>query len=70
MSNISPPICYICKKDFEKNVDILYYCICDISVCEKCINSVKKSNTEWSCPKCGEINNTKESKLFREKKIL
>jgi len=64
-----PSNCYICKKDFEHEVDTLYYCICDISVCDECINSVKISNKEWQCPKCGTKNKIEDSKLFREKKI-
>ena len=68
MNDIIPPICFICKKNFEKKVDSLYYCICDISLCEECINSVKSSNNQWSCPKCGTSNKIKDSRLFREKK--
>ena len=69
MNDISPPICYICKKNFKKNIPSLYYCICDISICEDCIDSVKKNKIEWICPKCNESNNIEKSKLFREKNI-
>ncbi|TXT59206.1 MAG: hypothetical protein BAJALOKI2v1_240034 [Promethearchaeota archaeon] len=63
--DIPPPICYICKKDFKEKVDRLYYCICDIAVCNDCINSVKKNDTTWLCPKCNEENNLEESRLIR-----
>ncbi len=69
MSDTPPPFCYVCKKDFVKKVGNLHYCICDTALCEECLNSVKTGNKEWTCPKCGEINDIKESKLFREKKV-
>ncbi|MBY9006631.1 MAG: hypothetical protein KGD63_07720 [Candidatus Lokiarchaeota archaeon] len=70
MNDNSPPICYICKKNFKKSIHSLYYCICDISVCEDCIVSIKNNKTEWSCPKCGEINNIEGSKLLRDNNLL
>lgn len=63
MSN--PPICYICKKNYADSVDRLHYCICDIAVCDGCINSVKKSDDDWICPKCKNQNDVKKSRLFR-----
>lgn len=71
MSNrkFPPPFCYMCKDDFEKEVDMLYYCICDTALCDDCINSVKINENEWECPKCKNINKIRDSKLFREKKI-
>ena len=63
----SPPYCLICQKDFSKNVDRLHYCICDIAVCDNCVNSLKKSDNSWICPKCEEENDIKKSKLFRLK---
>ena len=62
-----PPICYICKKNCKAIVDRIYYCICDIAICDKCINSVKASDTTWICPNCENENNIEKSKLFRIK---
>lgn len=69
MEEIPPPVCAVCKKDFEDKVEKLYYCICDTAVCGDCINSVKINNQEWECPNCKNINKIEESKLFREKNI-
>ena len=61
----NPPFCYICGKNFEKTVDQLHYCICDIAVCDKCINSMMKNEKVWICPKCKAENEVDKSKLFR-----
>ena len=61
----NPPNCYICGKDCEDIIDRCYYCICDISVCDNCINSVKKNETTWICPHCHEEQNIEKSRLFR-----
>jgi len=63
MSNKEPPYCYICEK--ETPVDRLHYCLCNIAVCDKCVNSVKKNNETWICPKCKGENNVEKSMLFR-----
>ncbi len=62
-NNKTPPNCYICEK--ETDVDKLYYCICDIAVCNNCINSVKKNENTWICPKCSNENDASKSMLFR-----
>ena len=62
-----PPKCFICGDNFAETVDRLHYCICDIAVCDKCINSVKKSDSTWICPKCKEENDVEKSRLFRMK---
>jgi len=62
-----PPICYICKKNCKAIVDRIHYCICDIAICDKCINSVKINEETWLCPKCKNKNDLKESLLFRIK---
>ncbi|MHA1488175.1 MAG: hypothetical protein ACTSRI_00555 [Promethearchaeota archaeon] len=62
-----PPYCFICKKNREDVVDRLYYCICDIAICENCINSVKKNDQTWICPNCKKENDLEKSKLFRDK---
>ncbi len=67
MNEVRPPKCFICKKDFGDKMGTLHYCICDIAVCSDCINSLIINNNEWKCPKCDNINNIEESKLFREK---
>ena len=63
--NVSPPFCYICGKNYKNSVDKLHYCICDISVCVDCVNSVKISNNSWVCPKCKAENDIGKSRLFR-----
>jgi hypothetical protein len=63
--DIPPPVCFICNRNYDSKVDRLYYCICDIAVCDDCINSVKKNNNSWLCPKCNEVNDIKESRLIR-----
>ena len=64
---VPPPVCYICKKNYENKVYNLYYCICDTAVCQECINSVKVNDNEWICPnpKCNEKNDLNKSKLIR-----
>ncbi|MHA1804991.1 MAG: hypothetical protein ACTSU4_10775 [Promethearchaeota archaeon] len=61
-----PPVCYVCKKNFENSLEDLYYCICDISVCSNCISSVQANKTTWICPKCKNENDLQHSKLIRE----
>jgi len=65
MSTKQPPNCYICNKNYADSVDRLHYCICDIAICDKCINSVKKSGNNWICPKCKNENDVEKSRLFR-----
>lgn len=65
MSEKAPPICFVCNKDCKDTMDMEYYCICDIAICHNCINSVKKNDKVWICPKCKAENDVKESKLFR-----
>ena len=60
-----PPNCYICGKNCADSIDELNYCICDIAICSKCVNSVKKSDNTWICPKCNNENDTENSRLFR-----
>lgn len=64
---VYPPSCYICHKNFEKSLDKLYYCICDVAVCSDCIHSVTTGKDKWKCPKCNHENNLKGTKLIREK---
>ena len=59
----TPPNCYICHK--KSSLEDTYYCICDIAVCNDCINSVKINENNWVCPHCKEENNLEKSKLFR-----
>lgn len=59
----TPPNCYICHK--KNSLEDTYYCICDIAVCNDCINSVKTNENNWVCPHCKEENNLEKSKLFR-----
>ncbi|MEJ2278949.1 MAG: hypothetical protein P8Y70_14555 [Candidatus Lokiarchaeota archaeon] len=56
---IPPPICYICKNNYKDEIYNLYYCFCDAAVCENCINSVKRSDSMWVCPKCNGKNDLK-----------
>ena len=66
MSDMStPPECFICKKTSERSIENSYYCICDVAICHDCINSTKKNDTTWICPKCLFENNLEESRLFR-----
>lgn len=65
MNEVRPPKCFICKKNFEDKIGTLHYCICDIAVCSECIDDVMINDNEWKCPSCDNINNIKESKLFR-----
>ena len=62
----NPPHCNICEKNCNDKLDRCYYCICDTFVCDVCINSIKKSDTTWSCPNCSEERNLNESMLFRD----
>ncbi len=61
----APPICFACGKNCEDSMERTHYCICDIAICHNCINSVKKNDTSWICPKCKAGNDVEESKLFR-----
>lgn len=61
-----PPNCFVCNKNFEASLDELHYCICDIAICSRCINSVKKSENSWVCPKCSNENDVEKSMLFRK----
>lgn len=63
MSIKTPPNCFICEKKIK--VDKLYYCICDIVVCNNCVNSVKKNDKIWICPNCKNENDIDKSMLFR-----
>jgi len=65
MSERAPPICYNCGESCEDSMETTHYCICDIAICDECINSVKKNDEVWICPHCKEENNIEESKLFR-----
>ena len=66
MSSIkAPPICCSCGKNCEETMENTHYCICDIAICHNCINSVKKSDKTWICPKCKAENDVEKSKLFR-----
>ncbi len=58
-----PPNCYICEK--KSSVEKSYYCICDITICDTCINSVKKNESTWICPNCKKELMLENSKLFR-----
>ncbi|MFX1496050.1 MAG: hypothetical protein ACFFBH_00850 [Promethearchaeota archaeon] len=62
----NPPFCYICGKKCEDLLNECYYCICDITVCNDCINSVKKDETTWICPHCHESHTIEKTKLFRD----
>ena len=61
-----PPKCFSCSKDFKDSLESLHYCICDIALCDDCINSAKKSESKWVCPNCGAENSLMTSKLIRE----
>ena len=61
-----PPNCYICGKDCTQILDQCHYCICDTTVCETCLNSVKKNDKVWICPNCNEERDIDTSKLFRD----
>jgi len=63
MAKKNPPFCFICEQKTE--VDRLHYCICDIAVCDQCINSVKKNEKVWICPNCKNENDIEASMLFR-----
>ena len=60
-----PPICFVCNNDCKDTMERTSYCICDIAICHNCINSVKKNEKIWICPKCKAENDVEESKLFR-----
>ncbi len=62
-----PPNCYICGKNCADILDRCHYCICDINICDTCLNSVKKNDNIWICPSCHEERNIDTSKLFRDK---
>ena len=61
-----PPFCYVCKKDFTKTIQNLHYCICDIGVCDDCVNSIKKSDNVWICPHCKVENDIEKTRLIRD----
>ena len=63
--NSRPPSCFSCNKNYENSLDSLNYCICDIALCDNCINSVKKNESTWICPNCKAENSLEESKLIR-----
>jgi len=63
----NPPYCYICKKNCDDIIEKCVYCICDITVCDTCLNSVKINETSWICPHCNEERDIEKSKLFRGK---
>ncbi|MHA1820350.1 MAG: hypothetical protein ACTSU2_15050 [Promethearchaeota archaeon] len=58
-------ICSICGKDYTDREYELYYCLCNNAVCTSCIDKVKISETEWKCPKCGQVNDLESTRLFR-----
>ncbi|MFX1275196.1 MAG: hypothetical protein ACFFBP_15085 [Promethearchaeota archaeon] len=60
-----PPSCFLCSKNYEETLNMLHYCICDIGICDNCINSVKNSDTTWICPNCKAENSIEETKLIR-----
>ncbi|NVM44793.1 MAG: hypothetical protein HWN79_07735 [Candidatus Lokiarchaeota archaeon] len=62
----NPPNCFICGKDCADKLDRCSYCICDTTICDMCINSIKKNDTTWICPNCKEERNLEESMLFRD----
>ena len=61
-----PPYCYVCKKDFTKTIGTLHYCICDVAICEDCINAIKKSDSTWLCPHCNAENDIEKTRLIRD----
>ncbi|MFW9901002.1 MAG: hypothetical protein ACFFDY_06905 [Candidatus Thorarchaeota archaeon] len=61
----TPPICFSCGNSCAEDIENTHYCICDIAICHKCINSVKKNDKTWICPHCKEENDIERSKLFR-----
>ena len=62
----NPPNCFICGKNCEDKLDKVFYCICDTTICDMCINSIKKNDTTWICPNCKEERDLEESMLFRD----
>ncbi|MFX1239552.1 MAG: hypothetical protein ACFFAS_13935 [Promethearchaeota archaeon] len=62
----NPPTCFSCSRNFEKSLDALHYCICDIAICANCISSVQKNDSTWICPNCKTQNSIEKSKLIRE----
>ena len=61
----TPPNCFICEKDLKNDIEKSYYCICDITICDTCINSVKKNESTWICPQCKKELPLEKSRLFR-----
>lgn len=61
----NPPFCYICNESCDDNIENCVYCICDITICHNCLNSVKKNDRIWICPKCHTENEIESSKLIR-----
>ena len=61
----SPPLCYICNKSCDTDIENCVYCICDITICSNCLNSVKKNDKVWICPKCHSEHDIQNSKLIR-----
>ena len=41
----NPPNCFICGKNCEDKLDRCSYCICDTTICDMCIISIKKNDT-------------------------
>ncbi len=61
----NPAHCFICGKNCEDKLDRCFYCICDTTICDMCINSIKKNDTTWICPNCKEERNLEGDMLFR-----
>lgn len=57
--------CNICHQDFTAKPDRLHYCLCNTSVCVDCVQTLKKSDTTWTCPKCKSENELEGTLLFR-----
>jgi len=56
-------VCFLCKKKFS--LDMLYYCFCDTTVCQKCIPKLISKEDYWACPNCKTELKIAESKLIR-----
>ena len=56
-------ICFLCKKKFS--LDMLYYCFCDIVVCQDCISKHCQKADYWVCPNCQMELKIADSKLIR-----
>jgi hypothetical protein len=62
----NPPYCFICDKNCKDIIDECVYCICDVTVCSNCLNSIKKNDRVWICPNCHTENDIQKSKLIRK----